>query len=76
MVLLALIFVRSLAIPDSDCAPMTYATEVALAHPGLASPSKTSETTCSASPPSSVTRNPARTASHPPRRLVTTPKNS
>ena len=74
--LFALIFVRSFAMPDSDCAPITYATEATFDHAGFTIPSKTSETTCKASPPRRVARSPICDAIHPPTRLVTTPKNS
>jgi hypothetical protein len=72
MLLLALILLRSFAIPDSACAAITQAT---VSH-GAGTSSIDSATTCSASPICMVRSRPMRAPSQPPTRLVTTPKTS
>ena len=71
--LLALIFVRSLAMPDSAWATMTYATT---SHDSGTRPSIASATSCVARPASSVTFSPSRAATNPPTRFVTIPNSS
>ena len=74
--LLALILVRSLAIPDSACAAITQATAVAVDQPGSSPASMSRAAICSPVPPHRVTCSPSRAPIQPPTRLVTTPKNS
>ena len=71
--LLELIFVRSLAIPESACEAMTYGTTSSDAGATASIPSATSWV---ARPPRSVKRRPIRAASQPPTRFVTMPKSS
>jgi len=74
--LFALIFVRSFAIPESDCITITYVTESASGHAGLSNARSPSDTTCKNNPPINVTRNPIWLPIQPPSRFVTIPKNS
>ena len=69
---LALILFKSLAIPESACATMTYAT---VSHCGSTS-SIANAITCNNKPRCIVTFNPTLAASQPPTRFVTMPKNS
>ena len=72
MALLALILLRSLAMPDSACAHITQA----MVSHAAGSASINSATTCSASPIFIVRLSPMRAPSQPPTRLVTTPNSS
>ncbi len=72
MALLALILLRSLAIPESAWAAITQGTE----SQATGTSSMASATTCRARPRFMVRLSPRRAPSQPPTRLVTTPKNS
>ncbi len=72
MALLALILLRSFAMPDMACAAITQGMVNQLA--GTASIK--SAMICKPSPMFMVRFSPSRAPSHPPIRLVTTPKNS